>query len=121
MKYMIDLTPPDGFNVKGIGIPCPGDWYADLGDITEKGLINGPINYVDDYGTWSKLKVILEKKTIKKEIIIFESTGEFREPREMEYFKISDGYNAIGYKPNHNVILGNKEIFKRISNYTYED
>ena len=120
MKLNIDITPPDGYEAVRIGIPTAGELFVELDRIGIDGKVNGRIVEADCCGVYT-LKLILRKKKQEKEVIIFESTGEFREPKEMEYFKISDRYNAIGYKPNHNVILGNKEIFKCTSKYTYED
>jgi len=112
---MIDLTPPSGYDIKGIGRATGGDWYADLSSVTENGTIEGPINYIDnDENTFLSLKIILEKKP-KREVIIFESTGDFREPNEGEYFRMNDGYpRAIGYKHNDLLQVGDKEIFRCI-------
>ena len=121
MELNIYITPPDGYEVVRIGIPNYGELFVNLDKIAADGNLIGDIHKKDTSDNINTCKLILKKKKKKKEVIIFESTGEFREPKEMEYFKISDGYNAIGYKPNHNVILGNKEIFKCTSKYTYED
>lgn len=59
--------------------------------------------------------MILKKKKQKKEIITFESTGDFREPNEGEYFRMNDGYpRAIGYKHNDLLQVGDKKIFRCI-------
>lgn len=121
MKLSIDITPPDGYEVVRIGIPNYGELFVNLDEIAGNGNFIGDIHKKDISNNINTCKLILKKKKLKKEIIIFQSTGEFREPKKNEYFKISDEYSAIGYKPNHNVILGNKEIFKCTSKYTYED
>lgn len=66
--------------------------------------------------------MILKKKKQKKEIIIFESTGEFMEPMEGDYYRISNEYPlAIGHKPYDCIKVGAKKIFRCIKNHTYED
>lgn len=121
MKLELDITPPDGYEAVRIGIPEQGELFVDLSMISINGKVNGLVMEAGNQGQGvCTFKLILRKKQ-QKEIIIFESTGELREPRAGEYFRMSNEYLlAIGYKHFNGINFGNKKIFKCIK-HTYED
>ena len=89
MKLNIDITPPYGYEAVRIGIPNAGELFVELDRIGIDGKVDGRIMEADYCGVYT-LKLILRKKKQRKEIIIFESTGEFREPVEGDYYRITN-------------------------------
>lgn len=113
MKYEIEIEEPDDYRILRIGIPTPGDIYTDLGNIGVDGKIlgNSVLSTADEKTHFDRKKIILSKREgLKIDILLFEQTGEFREPREGEYYRL--GHDAVGYKFDDIVIIGKKEILK---------
>jgi len=114
MRYEIEIEDPDDHRILRIGIPMPGDIYTDLGNIGSDGkILEGSVVHTADEKThFDRKKIILSKREgLKRDILLFEQTGEFREPANGEYYRLD--HDAVGYKPFLiPVTVGKKEILR---------
>lgn len=114
MRYEIEIEEPENYIILRIGIPMPGDTYTDLGNIGADGKISDDsvLHTANEKTHFDRKKIILSKREgLKRDILLFEQTGEFREPAHGEYYRLD--HDAVGYKPFLlPVTVGKKEILR---------